>query len=148
MLYWMAIAGFLGGIATHHEIYIHGIVSAGSATAVLLSILLLAWLASDFPRWAKLLLAIPILAENFFVLWLPVLILQYNWGWAGEKNWQLKKENGLTFLADVFPHQWKLFFLLGIAVQAAAIMFWVFFKSKEEEPAIEVDADFSMIRSN
>ena len=125
LLLWMTIAGYAGGIATHHELYIHGMVSAGSATAVLLTVLFLARVCSDMSRLGRLLLAVPIFCENFAITWLPLLIIKYNWGWAGEKNWELKARNLLVFMADILPNAWWKILVVGMLIQAAMLIVWL-----------------------
>ncbi len=125
LLFWMAVVGYAGGIATHHELYIHGMVSAGCATSVLLTALLLARVCSDVSRVTRLFLAVPIFFESFLITWLPLLIIKYDWGWAGEKNWQLKEQNSLVLMADLFSHAWWALMAAGLAVQAAMLIFWV-----------------------
>ncbi|RJP23855.1 MAG: hypothetical protein C4520_05280 [Candidatus Abyssobacteria bacterium SURF_5] len=132
LLYWMAIAGYLGGIITVHEIYIHGTISAGSATAVVLTLLFLARIAADFPRKLKLLLVLPIMAENLLILWFPLLIIRNNWGWAGEKNWALKEQNQLSFLADILADHWKMLGVAGIVLQATLLSIWALAKTKNK----------------
>jgi hypothetical protein len=125
LLFWMAVAGYAGGIATHHELYIHGMVSAGCATSVLLTALLLARVCSDVSRFKRLFLAVPLFCESFLITWLPLLIIRYDWGWAGEKNWQLKEQNSLVLMADLFPDAWWALAAVGLTVQAAMLIFWV-----------------------
>ena len=125
LLFWMTVAGYAGGISTHHELYIHGMISAGCATSVLLTVLFLARVCSDVPRIVRLLCAVPIFCESLLILWLPLLIIKCGWGWTGEKNWQLKKQNALVFMSDLFPDSWKAPALAGIAVQAAMLAVWV-----------------------
>jgi hypothetical protein len=124
LLFWMTVAGFAGGIATHHELYIHGMVSAGSATAVLLSILFLGRVASSASRLTKALVAVPIFCESFLITWFPILIVHNNWGWSGEKNWQLKQEKALAFLADLFPDVWRGAIVAGLILQAGMLIWW------------------------
>jgi hypothetical protein len=125
LLFWMAIAGYAGGISPIHELYIHGTVSAASATAVLLTALLLARICSDLSRNKRLLLSIPIFCESFLITWLPLLIIRNGWGWTDEINWSLKEENSLVFMADLFPNAWWAFALVGLTVQAAMLVVWV-----------------------
>jgi len=133
ILFWMTFLGYAGGILTHHEIYIHGMVSAGSATAVFLTVLFIGRVISGIPRPARVLLSFPILVENFVITWLPLLIIKNNWGWAGEKNWQLKQENALVFLADLFPSGWHWAMAAGVVLQAAMLLVWITTQEKESD---------------
>jgi hypothetical protein len=133
LLFWMVLAGYAGGIATHHELYIHGMVSAGSATAVFLTILFFARVCSDLSRPARLLLAVPIFIENFMISWAPLFIIRNRWGWSDEKNWQLKTENALIFLADLFPEKWRWAMLAGLAAQAVMLFVWIVVDTRERE---------------
>jgi len=132
LLGWMAIAGYAGCIATHHELYIHGMVSAGCAASVVLTVLFLARVCSDAPRAWRCALAFPVFCENFLIVWLPLLVVKYNWGWSGEKNWALKTENSLVFMADLFPNAWSALAFAGVVIQIAMLLLWVFAERKEE----------------
>jgi hypothetical protein len=125
LLFWMAVTGYAGGIATHHELYIHGMVSAGCATSVLLTVMFLARACSDVPRTLKFILAIPILCENVLITWLPLLIIKYNLGWVDENNWLLKAGNSLVFLADLLPGAWAELAVVGLVIQAVMIVVWI-----------------------
>jgi hypothetical protein len=133
ILFWMTFLGYAGGILTHHEIYIHGMVSAGSATAVFLTVLFIGRVISDIPRPARILLAVPILVENFLITWLPLLIMKNKWGWAEENNWYLKQQKALVFLADLFPSGWHWAMAAGIALQAAMLLVWILTQKKESD---------------
>jgi len=126
LLFWMTVTGYAGGISTHHELYIHGMISAGCATSVLLTVMFLARVCCDAPRLVRLLCAIPIFCENFLIVWFPLLILRCGWGWAGEKNWLLKERNALTFMGDLAPNAWQATAAAGVAAQAALLAIWVF----------------------
>ncbi|MBI5115994.1 hypothetical protein HZA56_05930 [Candidatus Poribacteria bacterium] len=125
LLFWMAVTGYAGGIATHHELYIHGMVSAGCATSVLLTAIFLARACSDFSRITRLILAIPILCENVLITWLPLLIIKYNWGWADEKNRLLKAESSAVFLADLLPGAWAALAVVGLMIQVVMMAVWI-----------------------
>jgi hypothetical protein len=131
LLFWMTVTGYAGGISTHHELYIHGMISAGCATSVLLTVMLLARICSDAPRAVRTLCAVPILCENFLILWLPLLIIKCDWGWASEKNWQLKYENTLVFMADLCPEAWQALAAVGVTVQAAMLAVWILARKEE-----------------
>jgi len=133
LLFWMAVAGYAGGIVTIHELYIHGIISASCASSVLLTILLLGRISSDLSRTWRILLAIPIFFENLLIIWFPLLIIRYNWGWADEKNWPLKEGNSLVFMADVLPDTFWLLAFGGIAIQAAMLLVWIFYGKEEQD---------------
>lgn len=133
LLFWMAMLGYAGGIATHHELYIHGMVSAGSATAVLLTVLFLGRVVSDLSGFKKALLAAPIFCESFLITWAPLFIIKFDHGWSTEKNWHLKDKHSLVFMADLFRDLWWLLAALGIGIQAAMVAMWTTGSKKETE---------------
>ncbi len=137
LLFWMAAAGYAGGIATHHELYIHGMISAGCATSALLTVMFLARVCSDASRTMRILLAIPVLGESFLVTWLPLVIIKYNWGWVGEKNWALKEQNSLVLMADLLPGAWKALALSGIAIQIIALVTWALSTGEEQVGGVD-----------